>query len=116
MKSFKSFLQTLEDNFSEGGDYSPRIPFSTKYILCTKNDKKILVADTFCSEHMAIKNKYKALEDAEVLGGGEIYFYGREKGFLLTESSVRYGKANHEEAAKLLRGMFEQEITVEIKN
>ncbi len=95
----------------------PIRPFGAKYLFFESNKGKFFIADSLCKDHTALFEKYKIFLErfnAKPAGGGNLYFYSREKGFVLTERSLRYGAANHEETKKLLEKILpEIPVTIE---
>lgn len=87
----------------------PKYPFGAKYLLFESDHGIFFFADALCKDHKTLLEKYKSFFDrfkSKPLGGGNLYFYGREKGFILREKSLGYGAADHEQTKKLLEEMF----------
>lgn len=105
------------ENFIQSFDYHdlscpPRYPFGAKYLLCKQKGTEdfFFIADAFCKKHKDIKEKFKEVlkigKTTEIVGGGNIYFYDREKGFLLREGSLEFGKADHGKTKEILQKLF----------
>jgi hypothetical protein len=94
----------------------PKWPFGAKYILYEQNDQKFIIADATRTDHSAIAKGYLTGTE-KILGGGCIYYYGWDGGkkIILTDYSVSFGPANHEEAKKILEEMFTEEVVVSIE-
>ncbi len=112
----ENYIATFDWNYfaEKFGTYLPKRPFGAKYILCEEDGKKFFVADAMCEEHSHIQKKYLP-PDVKVLGGGTVFYYGTEKGFVLTDKSMKFGPADHKEAKKLLEGMFRESVPIEIE-
>lgn len=106
--------------FTFGGHYGwggkkecPTKPFGGKYLLYQKeeNGEYFFICDCMQKKHQRIVELWLQSSD-KICGGGEMYFYGKERGFELTESSVKYGKVNHEITKKILQKVFKKVVVV----
>lgn len=98
-------IWTFEWNYDPNFRFPPKYPFGAKYLLCeSPQGDKFIAATSLVEEHKKIKDHI--YDDDKVLGGGCIYYYGEEKGFVLTDSSLKFGPADHEEAKRILNQLF----------
>ena len=99
----------LTFDFSFPGNHIRR-PFGSKYLLCQNEKGLFFVASSYCEEHKDLFEKFNDyivnVYKAKVIGGGSMYYYGKEKGFVLTGYSIRYGRADHWETKKLIEKDF----------
>ncbi|MES2225071.1 MAG: hypothetical protein V4478_03745 [Patescibacteria group bacterium] len=113
-------INTYEGNLAESKTL-PEHPFGMLYVLLAVGDASYIYADTKEKDFGTVFDNAKKILGKEVrlLDGGELFYYGKEKGFLVSGKSRWFSTTSFEnkKTKKKLEEIFsEQPITVEVEN